>query len=216
MKTASKYDGIILDIDGTIWNTTGIVAMAWNKAIEMVRMPAKKVNAQDLQQQFGKTMDVIAKNLWPNLDDRQREIVLANCCTEEHIALKENSLDITYPGVVDTIKQLTQVTNFFVVSNCQDGYVQLMMEKTGLTDYIKDWECYGRTGKGKAENIQLLVQRNQLSNPVYVGDIQGDRDACEQAGVQFIWASYGFGKVEKYVAKLEKFSDLMEAVEIGD
>ena len=28
-----KTDGIILDIDGTLWNTTGVVAKAWNKAI---------------------------------------------------------------------------------------------------------------------------------------------------------------------------------------
>ena len=29
-----KIDSIILDVDGTIWNTTGIVASAWNKVID--------------------------------------------------------------------------------------------------------------------------------------------------------------------------------------
>ena len=216
MKTASKYDGIILDIDGTIWNTTGIVAVAWNKAIDESKFNARKVNAQDLQREFGKTMDVIADDLWPNLDVSQRDIILSLCCSEEHVALKENTLDITYPSVVETIKELASVTNFFVVSNCQDGYIQLMLEKTGLESYVKDFECFGRTGKGKAENIQMLIQRNQLIAPVYVGDIQGDADACRQAGVPFIWASYGFGQVSDYVATLEKFSDLIEAVEIGD
>ncbi len=216
MRTASKYDGIILDIDGTIWNTTGIVAVAWNKAIDDSKTGAKKINAQDLQREFGKTMDVIADDLWPNLSKSQKEILLSNCCTEEHVALKNNTLDITYPTVVETIKELSAASNFFVVSNCQDGYIQLMLEKTGLEDYVKDFECFGRTGKGKAENIQMLVQRNQLTSPVYVGDIQGDCDACRQAGVPFIWAAYGFGNVSDYVAKLEKFSDLIEAVEIGD
>ncbi len=216
MKTASKYDGIILDIDGTIWNTTGVVAVAWNKAIDESKTGARKVNAQELQKEFGKTMDVIAKDLWPELTDEQREILLANCCTEEQVALSNNTIDITYPSVVETIKQLASVTNFFVVSNCQDGYIQLTLEKTGLAAYVKDFECFGRTGKGKAENIQMLVQRNQLTAPVYVGDIQGDCDACKQAGVPFIWASYGFGEVSSYVAKLDIFSDLIEAVEIGD
>ena len=201
MKTASKYDGIILDIDGTIWNTTGVVAIAWNRAIDISKFPAKKVIAQDL---------------WPNLDENQREVLLANCCSEEQIALKETVIDITYPTVVETIKELSAVTNFFVVSNCQDGYIELMLEKTGLSPYVRDFECFGRTNKGKAENIQILVQRNQLVAPVYVGDIQGDCDACRQAGVPFIWASYGFGQVSDYVAKLEKFSDLIEAVEIGE
>ena len=29
-----KTDGIILDIDGTLWNSTPIVAEAWNEIIE--------------------------------------------------------------------------------------------------------------------------------------------------------------------------------------
>ena len=29
-----NFDGLILDVDGTIWNTTGIVAQAWNKVID--------------------------------------------------------------------------------------------------------------------------------------------------------------------------------------
>ena len=29
-----KIDSIILDVDGTIWNTTDIVADAWNFAID--------------------------------------------------------------------------------------------------------------------------------------------------------------------------------------
>ncbi|MBO5607928.1 MAG: HAD family hydrolase [Treponema sp.] len=212
MNNGLKYDGIILDIDGTIWNTTGIVAVAWNRAIDISGFPARKVNAQDLQREFGKTMDVIASNLWPNLSKAEQEILLSNCCSEEHIALNENTLDITYPGVVETIKELSSVTNFFVVSNCQDGYIQLMLKKTGLESFVKDFECFGRTGKGKAENIMMVVQRNQLSSPLYIGDIQGDADACKQAGVPFAWASYGFGEVKEYAAKLNVFSDLKEVV----
>ena len=44
------FDGIILDIDGTIWNTTGIVAVAWNKAI-----------AKDNRLQLTFTGDVLKK-----------------------------------------------------------------------------------------------------------------------------------------------------------
>ena len=30
----NNFDGLILDVDGTIWNTTGIVAQAWNKTFD--------------------------------------------------------------------------------------------------------------------------------------------------------------------------------------
>ena len=199
---------MILDIDGTIWNTTGIVAVAWNKAVDMSGFDAAKVNAQALQQEFGKTMDVIAKDLWPNLDKAKREILMSYCCSEEQIALQENVVDISYPEVIETIKELSASENIYVVSNCQSGYIELTLEKTGLTDYIKDFECFGRTGKGKAENLQLLVTRNQIMHPVYVGDTQGDADACAQAGIPFVWASYGFGSVEKYYERIDRFSDV--------
>ena len=203
-----KFDALILDIDGTIWNTTGIVAIAWNKAVDMSGFDAAKVNAQALQQEFGKTMDVIAKDLWPNLDKAKREILMSYCCSEEQIALQENVVDISYPEVIETIKELSASENIYVVSNCQSGYIELTLEKTGLTDYIKDFECFGRTGKGKAENLQLLVTRNQIMHPVYVGDTQGDADACAQAGIPFVWASYGFGSVEKYYERIDRFSDV--------
>ena len=68
-----KTDGIILDIDGTIWNTTGIVAGAWNIAIEKTNKKAgasiPEVNAEILQQQFGKPMNVIADNLFKGISE---------------------------------------------------------------------------------------------------------------------------------------------------
>ena len=80
-----KFDGLILDIDGTIWNTTGIVSVAWNKAIDISGYKVKKVNAQILQKEFGKTMNVIAQDLWPELSDSDRDILLSHCCTEERL-----------------------------------------------------------------------------------------------------------------------------------
>ena len=54
-----KIDSIILDVDGTIWNTTGIVAEAWNKVIDENFPQVPHVTAEILKGQFGKTMDVI-------------------------------------------------------------------------------------------------------------------------------------------------------------
>lgn len=205
-------DGIILDIDGTIWNTTGIVAVAWNKAIEKSGLDAKKVNAQMLQQEFGKTMDVIGQDLWPNLSKADQDKLMSYCCTEEQIEIKNNTIDITYPGVIETIKELSTMQNLYIVSNCQDGYIELTMEKTGITPYIKDFECFGRTGKAKAENIQILCSRNNITSPLYVGDTQGDCDSCKQAEIPFIWASYGFGRADKYYEKIDSFEELIKIV----
>lgn len=210
-----KTDGIILDVDGTIWNTTGVVAEAWNKAIEETYPQVKRVTAEILQSQFGKTMDIIADNLFPELNKEQKDKLLDKCCDYEHKQVSENTTNITYENVVETIKELSKSKKLFIVSNCQSGYIELVMEKNGITEFITDFECYGDTKLAKNENIKLICKRNNLSTPVYVGDTAGDASECALAEVPFIWAAYGFGSVEKneYIAKIQNFGELQKIIE---
>ena len=43
----------------------------------------------------------------------------------------------------------------------------------------------------------------------YIGDTKGDCDASKEAGVPFIFASYGFGNVTEYAAKIGEMKDLL-------
>lgn len=208
-----KTDGIILDIDGTLWNTTGVVADAWNKAIADCGYDAAQVNAAGLQKEFGKPMNIIADDLWPNLSQEQKKILMKQCCVREQEAIESNTKDITFPAVRDTIKALAKKFNLYIVSNCQAGYIELTMRKNGIEPCVRDHECYGNTGLGKADNLRLLVQRNAIKVPVYVGDTQGDADACREAGVKFVWASYGFGSVQEFAAKIDRFDQLLDLLQ---
>ncbi len=202
-----------MDIDGTLWNTTGVVAKAWNMAIADCGFDADQVNASGLQKEFGKPMNVIADDLWPALSQEQKDLLMKQCCVREQEALKENHEDISYPAVRDTIKALAQKFRLYIVSNCQSGYIELTMEKNKIADFISDHECYGDTGLGKADNLRLLVRRNGIKAPVYVGDTQGDADACREAGVKFVWAGYGFGSVQEFAAKIDRFDQLLDLLQ---
>ena len=202
-----------MDIDGTLWNTTGVVAKAWNKAIADCGFDAALVNASGLQKEFGKPMNVIADDLWPNLSQGQKDLLMKRCCVREQEALKENQEDISFPAVRDTIKALAQKFRLYIVSNCQSGYIELTMEKNKIADFISDHECYGDTGMGKADNLRLLVRRNGIKAPVYIGDTQGDADACREAGVKFVWAGYGFGRVQEFAAKIDRFDQLLDLLQ---
>ena len=205
-----KFDSIILDVDGTIWNTTGIVADAWNLAFDKYFPQVPHVTAEILKGQFGKPMDVIADNLFPMLSKDEKKLLMEKCCEMEQAALMENTKDIAYDGVIETIKKLSQKIPVFIVSNCQSGYIEVVMEKNGIAEYIKDFECFGNTGLLKDQNIRLIIERNNLKAAAYVGDTQGDYEACKKAGVPFIWAAYGFGRpdTDDYFARIEKFTDL--------
>ncbi len=202
------FDSLILDIDGTIWNTTELVAIAWNKAIEKYFPEVPRVTSQILQGQFGKTMKVISDNLFKGLSDEEKKILIDYCAEYEQKELINNQKDLTYKTVLETIASLSKRVKIFIVSNCQSGYVELVISKNKLEKYITDFECYGNNLKEKYENIQLICQRNNLKNPVYVGDTQGDSDSCKKINVPFIYATYGFGTADNYFAKIDSFNQL--------
>lgn len=208
-----RTDGVILDVDGTLWDSTEIVAKAWNRAVHEGGCEDVTITAAMLKKEFGKTMDVIAEDLLPQCTKETREAIMKACCVYEHEALVTDECRICYPGVPETIRALSKRVKVLIVSNCQSGYIELFLEKTGLGPYVTDIECFGNTGRPKDENIRLAVERNHLKAPVYVGDTQGDCEASEKAGVPFICAQYGFGDPERMAAGIGQFSELLTLIE---
>lgn len=200
---------IILDVDGTLWDTTEVVATAWNMAISEVGGTAAFITPSVLKKEFGKPIDVIANNLFHDVAEKQRTVLIEKCCEYEHEALRKNTNNLLYPGVKETIKKLSEKYNLFIVSNCQYGYIELFMEKVGVEEYIKDFECFGNTCKSKGENIKLVIERNNLHDAVYVGDTKGDYEAAVFAGIPFIFAKYGFGSIENYYLAINRLEELL-------
>ncbi|MBO4617137.1 MAG: HAD family hydrolase [Lachnospiraceae bacterium] len=208
---------LIFDIDGTLWNTTGVVAGAWNKAIRKMAVPELArltVTADMLKKEFGKPMDVIADDLFGDIDAGVKAELLDLCCEYEQAALSECDENLTYEGMNDTLRKLSEDHKLFIVSNCQDGYIELVIRKTGLTGLIKDFECFGRTELQKDENIELVMERNGLepSDTVYIGDTMGDFTATKKAGIKFVFASYGFGDVAEPDYVISSIGELLKLV----
>ena len=192
-----KLEAIIFDIDGTLWNTTDYVAESWNQAgADFGAFRERPISGADLRREFGKPMDIIVKNLFPGEEAEIQEKIWKKCKEYEENILKNLSQNLLYPNVKETLQTLSQTYQIFIVSNCQDGYVPLFLEKNGLQEYVTDYESFGATLRSKGENIRLVMERNGLSNTVYVGDTIGDQWAAKEAGVPFIFAAYGFGKSE--------------------
>ena len=202
-------DGIIFDVDGTLWDSVEVVAESWNLAIKENSDLEPNLNREILQRLFGKTMDEIAAGVFPDLDPDSRRKLMDICFDYENRYL-ETHPGVYYEGVMDTLKELALEYPLFIVSNCQSGYIELFLEKTELGPYVKDIECFGNTRLSKGENIALVVKRNDLKSPYYVGDTQGDCDAAAEAGVPFVFASYGFGTVSRMDGKIDRFSDLWD------
>lgn len=200
-------DSIIFDVDGTIWDSTQSVADSWNKAIREHSDLDLTLDPVSLSRVFGKTMTEIADALFPALDTEARMKLLDACYAEENRYLEDHP-GLLYDGVAGTIRNLSLRYPLYIVSNCQCGYIEVMLKTSGLAPYIKDHLCFGETLRPKGETIRLLMEKNSLKSPVYVGDTQGDADACKAAGIPFIFAEYGFGDVPDAATRIQRFSDL--------
>ncbi len=83
------------------------------------------------------------------------------------------------------------------------------MKANNFERYFKDFEHPGRTGLTKGENIKIIIKRNNLKSPVYVGDTRGDFESAKFAGIPFVFARYGFGEVSEPDYTIFKFSELI-------
>ena len=212
MDLKNKYDSIIFDLDGTLWNSSKPICEAWNIILdrhkEIVREP---ITIEELGQCMGLPMYDIAAKLFPDEKEEVRNALMDELCTFENGYLAERG-GILYPQLAETLYTLSKKYPLYIVSNCQDGYIESFLTAHLMSDFFKDTECWGRTFLSKSESNKILIERNNLKNPVYVGDTAGDAKSAKDAGIDFIYAEYGFGDVSKdsYVAKIESFAELAE------
>lgn len=199
--------GIIFDLDGTLWDSTKQVVPAWNIVLNRYPQYHKTITLDDMKGFMGKTSSEIAKLIFPLLDEKTRLSIISECCNEEQIYLEKHGA-ILYPDLKDTLNKLSETYKLYIVSNCQDGYVQTFLNFYKFNYYFEDIEMSGRTGLSKGENIKIIVKRNNLDKAIYIGDTLGDKKAAQSAGVEFIYAEYGFGNIENSEYKISRFSEL--------
>ncbi len=200
--------GIIFDLDGTLWDSTDEVAIAWNQAIKEHTKIEHTLTGDELKREFGKPLDEILDDLFPGLNSSEKE-ELAGYLYQSENERVESAPCILYDNMPDTIRRLSEEYPLFIVSNCQKGYIEAFLKNTGLGDYFKDFTCPGDTGKLKADNIRIIMERNEIRDAVYVGDTQGDADACRNADIPMIFAAYGFGNVEGDYDTIHSFDELL-------
>ena len=205
-----KFESLIFDIDGTLWDSRAVIAEGYNEVLTEAGYPELCVNAEDLKKLFGKTMSEIADILLAKVPVEQRYPLMERCIDVGDGKLLDDPCDIGYPGVVETLEELAKRYRLFIVSNSQAGYPQTTMEKLGISHLIEGHLCFGDTGTDKGTTIRILMEKHGIQSAVYIGDTQGDYEASCNAGLPFVWVTYGFGVPEGYSYKADSFPELAD------
>ena len=198
---------VIFDLDGTLWNSSRVVAESWNIAIKEDGYDLV-LTSDDIMRGMGKTMNEIADGLFGFLPEKERYALARHCEAYENEYLADHRGDL-FDGVEETLALLRDAgVKMAVVSNCQEGYVKAFLDSMDMWKYFCDYEEWGRTYLLKAGNIKLVMERNGEDKTVYVGDIQKDSDASHEAGIPCIYAAYGFGEITDAEGVINKFDEL--------
>ena len=203
-----KFDGIIFDLDGTLWNSTKAICDTWN--VVLVRYPElnRRMTVEELYECMGLQMYDISAKLFPNLSKDMQKKLMDECCEYENEYLSIHGGEL-YEGLEEVLITLSGKCPLFIVSNCQDGYIECFLKAHNLSKYFVDTECWGRTRVSKGESNKILMNRNNLTHPVYVGDTVGDAQSAIDAGIPFVYAAYGFGSVNQYEYAINSIKELL-------
>lgn len=212
-----KIKNIIFDLDGTLWDSREQVVQAWNNALKEIK--SITLSKEELTSLMGKTNEEYKKKLFPDVDNNTANQYMKMCEIEEVKYLTTHGANV-FNNTIQTIKQLHKHYNLFIVSNCQDGYIESFLNHYKLNEYFNDIECNGKTGLNKTQNIKLLIDRNKIENinTCYVGDTIGDYESSKNNYLLFIYAKYGFGKCTnmKYaINKIEELPSVLENINLN-
>lgn len=204
-----NFDSIIFDLDGTLWNALEPICDTWNIILNQYPELNMKMTFEMLNGCMGLPMNEIAARLFPKQSVEMQRKLMDECCEYENEYLAEHGGNL-YEGLEEILEYLSKKYSLYIVSNCQDGYIEAFLKAHKLSRYFKDTECWGRTRLPKGESNRILMERNHLENPVYIGDTEGDRQSAQDAGIPFIFARYGFGNADQYDHVIDTLRDLFQ------
>ena len=201
-------EAIIFDIDGTLWDTRAIVARGYNVELERMGRQDLFLTADYLTGLFGKTAQEIADVIFESYPARERMGLILRCMETERQVMQADPCQVGYEGVKETLLKLKEHYRLFVVSNSEKGYPELLIEKLGLEGIFEAHMCHGDTHLPKGDTIRILMERHSIRSAVYVGDTQGDLEACGAAGIPFVFCRYGFGSPVRWDAAIGNIREL--------
>ncbi len=206
-----KFDGVIFDLDGTLWNTIDSCVKSIAEVKRNHKEITREITEKEVISSMGLPFDKIVQLYYSYLEKSKAEQFAKEAFNKNIENLMKNGGTL-YPNIEETLKELSEHTSLYIVSNCIEGYIESFLRSSNLSHYFKDYESNGRTKLSKVENIKLIIKRNNIKNAIYVGDTISDKEAANYANIPFVYASYGFGKVEEYDYKIDEINEIFKTL----
>jgi phosphoglycolate phosphatase len=198
---------IFFDLDGTIWDASESTAAAWTKVFERWGV-GRNISLQDIQSVAGRPYMECLRILVPDvIANKNIENILLDLSSEERKSMSVLGGKF-YGGALSLITKLAKKNKLFLVSNCNDWYLNSFLSLSRLENVFVESVCFNTFEKNKAYNLKYLIDKYSLSNGFYIGDTQGDMQAAQMNGLCYIHMAHGFDKTLKTDLVFQDFLEL--------
>lgn len=204
----NKYDLVIFDLDGVLVNSKENMKTSWN-----IVQKKFKINKT-----FNDYFEFIG---YPFFEILKKLLIKKNI---SKIQTEYNQNSLKYLNKIKLYKDIKLVLNYLNKRNIKLAIVT-SKHKSRTSKLVKKFKlpitnivCPSKLTRGKPYpdqiNIALKRARIKRQKTLYVGDMYVDYLLAKKSKINFVFAKYGYGKVDKYkyFNTINSFKDLKSIV----
>lgn len=183
-----KY--IIFDFDGTLADSTAVLASAWNTIAQKYKF--KGIELKEIESL--KKLSIAERSKLFNFPMYKLPMILPQFYRLYRQSLNDVHL---YNGMKEVLLEIDKrgYKILIISSNSQENILEFL--KMNGIHCVSDVLCSNRIF-GKDKVIKKFLKDTSItpSEALYIGDEQRDIAACKKAGVPIIWVGWGYDSIE--------------------
>lgn len=190
-------DHFIFDLDGTLVDSAESIRRALIESCEVNNIEPM-IPISEIK--IGPMLDEIISSILP-YEESSRHDLFKKTFVElyDRKFCKEG---MVYPGAIDALSQAAVNADLFLVTNKRIIPTIEILRHHNMVQTFKaiiGCDSVENNAFSKAKSINHLINKYGLceSDCTYFGDTEGDAAACHEAGVDFVYVSWGYGDAKE-------------------
>jgi phosphoglycolate phosphatase len=189
-----RFKNIIFDLDGTLVDSFQDIYISLTNAAEHLSLPAPSEII--MRNNLHLRLDQLVEAMYPDVDGNAVMTEFRN-----HYDSSGYTHTYPYPGVNETLQYLKEKgCHLFVATNKRKVAARAILRSLDLNNIIEDVytsDCATHLlSKEKIVERLIAEKRLETKRTSLVGDTNSDLDAALYNNLFFIYAAYGYGKLD--------------------